>query len=230
MKRTLQVLGIIFFISLVLLAIFLIPRKIIISKIKCESQYGPCSDILSTKLSSWQGKNYQRVQGEIKQYLTKAPSVSTSSLQYNFPDILVVHVLARKPQVALTSEGTGFSFLLDKDGLVVDKVSSSNLPTIITTYDLPSLGKKVDDTTFFVQEILSGVFYMEGVKRGTLEKDSFTIPLPEGLTLIFPIKGDRDVLLGAARLILSRLNNPSDASKIGKVSTIDLRYKNPVLK
>jgi hypothetical protein len=57
--------------------------------------------------------------------------------------------------------------------------------------------------------------------------------LKDGNKAIFPLEGDRDVLVGAFRLIYSQLNQDAQTSKIEGVKTpftIDLRYKNPVIR
>ena len=46
----------------------------------------------------------------------------------------------------------------------------------------------------------------------------------------FSLEGDIDVLAGSLRLIFSRLNDETTGIRMGDVSEIDLRFKNPVIR
>ncbi len=209
--------------------IFVLPRVIIIKKIDCESQYGPCSDAVISKLASWRGKNMGEAEKQIKNYLAKNPLVSSFSVQYNLTDRLKVRIVVRKPQFAIKKDGADSIFLVDKDGYVIDTVNASGLPLLSIPGDIPTVGSVIDSEDLFALRILYGMFSLSGAKTAKVENETLSIGLPNGLTIIFPLSGDADVLLGEANLILSRLNKSSDISKIGGVSTIDLRFKNPIL-
>jgi len=56
-----------------------------------------------------------------------------------------------------------------------------------------------------------------------LENTRIKARINETTEVIFPITGDREVLVGSLQLILSRLKNPVPA-------TVDLRFTNPVVK
>jgi hypothetical protein len=71
------------------------------------------------------------------------------------------------------------------------------------------------------------------VREGIIEDESLVIELSQGPRVIFPLEGEKEVLLGSLRLVLSKLNNDAQDSKIENVSgasIIDLRFKNPVIK
>lgn len=68
-----------------------------------------------------------------------------------------------------------------------------------------------------------------------MENNSLLVELNDYPKIIFPLEGDREVLVGTAIFILSKINKIgiSDgkiADIQSRISTIDLRYKNPVIK
>jgi cell division septal protein FtsQ len=161
---------------------------------------------------------------ELKTVLTSDVLVTDFSFQFKLPNTLQVNLLERKPKFALKKRGSGAFALVDSRGIVVSYQDTSALPVLIMSDTPPNVGEMVSDKTLFALEILSDIFSMYQVKSGDLEDESLVIELKGGLRVIFPLEADRKVLLGSLRLILSRLNEESN------VSTIDLRYKNPVLK
>ena len=55
----------------------------------------------------------------------------------------------------------------------------------------------------------------------------------DGKKVIFPLKGDREVLMGTLLVILNQLNSEGRGTKIEDINNfkvIDLRYNNPVIK
>jgi hypothetical protein len=73
---------------------------------------------------------------------------------------------------------------------------------------------------------------MHDIEVSKIENSYLMTNLKDGYKIIFPLDGDRDFLLGATVLILNELNKDEMSSKIkvGELRTVDLRFKNPVLK
>ncbi len=95
---------------------------------------------------------------------------------------------------------------------------------LITSENFPNVGEKVTEETLFALELLYDMFSFYQVQTGKIDKSSLVIELSRGPKVIFPLEGSHQVLLGSLRLVLSKLNSDS------QVSTIDLRFKNPVIK
>lgn len=220
-----------FFISL----FFVIPKKLKIKRIVCQSQFGPCNvNVLGLINNVENGeKSLNDVKKELQEILANSALVSDYSLHFQFPNIVEVNLLERKPEYAIKAKGTDSYALIDKEGYVIYFQDLTGLPVLITIEPPPNVGKTVSDETFFALEILYGMFSSYQVREGKIEDESLVIELNQGPRVIFPLEGEKEILLGSLRLVLSRLNNDGQDSKIENVSgasIIDLRFKNPVIK
>jgi len=74
---------------------------------------------------------------------------------------------------------------------------------------------------------MNSLYTFYSVDKGATTGDGFFIDNIRSKKVIFPLNGDKDLLLGSMNLIFSRLPSLKEASTI---ETIDLRYKNPVLR
>jgi len=185
--------------------IFFLPRLIRINKISCKSQYGECSLDLTERFAKLQGKSLFDARGAIGEELSGERTISDFMIQFKLPSNLVVNVLEKKPKYALKAGDT--YALVDKEGLVIKIEKETPLPYIELAGVLPNVG------------------------GGRLENQSLVVELPQGLKVIFPLEGEKEVLLGALRVILDRLNESDKDSRIGKeITEVDLRFQNPVLK
>ena len=119
---------------------------------------------------------------------------------------------------------------IDKDGVCLRIETTTNLPLVEIEGNPPNVGDKIDSGQLFALEIIYSLFSYLGVKEGMLVEGRLEAEV-EGYRVIFPLQGDRSVLLGSLELILSRLKSEGKDSKIDytAVSKIDLRFKNPVL-
>jgi cell division septal protein FtsQ len=220
--------AILLFFSLVLgLGFFMaLPRYMRISRISCSSQFGPCSLHVKEAMAKIEKANLSLFEAkkELKTVLSSDVLVTDFSFQFKLPKTLQVNLLERKPKFALKKRGSQAFALVDSQGVVVSYQNNSALPVLIVSDAPPNVGEVVSGKTLFALEILSDIFSLYQVKSGNLEDESLVIELKGGLRVIFPLEADRKVLLGSLRLILGRLNEESN------VSTIDLRYKNPILK
>lgn len=220
-------LGLVFLlITLVLLTILALPRLINISEIDCGSQYGVCNQRFEARLDELKGKNLYEVKMGVKEILKDESSILSYSTHFVFPDKLKVSVLMKKARYALKKAGTDSYFLVDNKGDVLAVEASNNLPFLETSENPPNVGEKISDTSQFALEIIADMYYIYQVQKGKIENDGLSIELSKGLTVIFPLEGDRERLVSALILIISRLKDENGKS----VTTIDLRFKNPVIK
>lgn len=206
------------------------PRLIKIESVECKSQYGECQEDLINKLKVSEGKNLNDARYDISNIFSGERNVSDFSIQFKLPNKLEVNVIIKKPSFGFQSLRTNNVALVTADGQAMAISQTTDLPTIVIEEGPPNVGEKISDQHRFALEIVQKVFYLYQIKKGVVAKDSLTIDYPEGYKIVFPLSGDVDVLVGSARLILSRLNETSKDSRIESVSIIDLRYKNPVLR
>lgn len=227
--KYLKVISAFFLIAVFLSPFLIVPRVLKINKIDCISQYGPCSQTQENNLGQAEGRGLSEAKRKVGEVASKDPKVTSYSIQYKFPDILKVTIILRKPNFALKGSDTKVS-LVDKEGVVLGWTERSELPLVVTNHTTVGLGEKIDNKDIFASRILSGMFFLFGTKLGTIKDSYLEIEVPNGPKVIFPLEGDERVLLGAANLILSRLNKGGEEPRIENVKEIDLRFKNPILK
>lgn len=212
-------------IILIIIFIFLIPttiQKLIkINKIECNSQFGPCDQ-------QFQVGDYKFAKTQAEKQLNQDPQINDYLIQYQIPNKLRIDIILKKPRYAI-SNGTKY-FLIDKEGLVIGESNESNLPTLIKSGINLNINEKIEKKDKFALDIINGLKYLYSINSGTIINDELKTISNEGLTIRFPLDGDKDVLLGSLRLIFSRLNDTTSGIRIEDTKEIDLRFKNPVLR
>ncbi len=212
-----------FFVSL----IFLPERLIKINLVECKNQYGQCTDSIVDELKSAQGENLHLAKKRIEQTLSDQISVRDYSIQFKLPASLEINLIEKKPKFALVNNNGAWTALLDETGEVILLSDSTNLPYVLVEKSAPILGEKIENNLLFALEIMSDMYFSYQTQNGVLEGNSLVIELDRGLEVIFPLEGDRQVLLGSLNLILGQVDGlEQDVAN----KTIDLRFKNPVLK
>jgi cell division septal protein FtsQ len=213
--------------------VFSIPKFIKIGKVSCHSQFGNCNHEISSRLQNVIGGDYYSTKNRIEQILSSIMLVEKYSVQFKLPNILVVDILERKPKYALSSANQEWLALTDKEGVVLGLSDSTNLPTVRVLGYLPNPGDVVDDEILFASKIVYGTSLQHSVLTAEMGESKLRVALTNGRSIIFPLEGDVELLLGSLNIIIGRLNSSQEESKIEKVSEIkiiDLRFKNPVLK
>ncbi len=220
-----------FFISIGLVVglIIFIPRVLKINKISCFSQFGGCDNFLQKEIGVAKGKSLVDAKLSIKKVLSSEILVENYTVQFNLPATLKVYLILRKPEYGLRNSSGNFA-LVDAKGYVVAKVSSSSLPFIQIGDNLPNPGDKLDDRLNFALAVTRDMNYLYQDVNATVTEEALFVKLPSGPTVIFPLDGDREALIGSARFIISRLMTGQENLRIDNVSQIDLRFKNPVLR
>lgn len=220
-----------FLVILIFAPVIFAPRVISINEIECYSQYGPCNQIISEKIKSFEGKKLTDAKNEIRYFLSASSQAADFFVQFKLPDRLEVNIVEAKPLFAVRNLDSKSAILISKEGEVLNVSNDTNLPNVVTTTSLPEVGEKVDDETFFSLNIVYGLYSTYFVRSGKLENDGLVVEFPNDLTVIFPLKGDNEVLVGSLVAILSRLNEEEGEFRIDdrQIKEIDLRFKNPVL-
>ena len=91
-----------------------------------------------------------------------------------------------------------------------------------------TINEEVDSQKLvFAIQVFSELVRIYGARSGELDKNGLYALLKGDFKAIFPLSGDVDVLLGVLEVTLSQLNE--DAPQL-KITSIDYRFKNPVLK
>ena len=218
--------------SIVLIIIFIFSIPIVIEKIKkiekieCESQYGKCDEVIANSLQLT--GNYRDTKKIIEQRLGKDILVNNYLIQYKIPNTIKIDINLKKPKYAIFN-GSKY-FLIDKDGLVIEESSETNLPTLNKDNVNLVIGEKIGEKDKFALSIINGLAYLYSINSGNIINDELKVISSEGIIIRFPLEGDKDVLLGSLRLIFSRLNDETKGIRIEDTKEIDLRFKNALLR
>ncbi|MFC1626015.1 cell division protein FtsQ/DivIB [Patescibacteria group bacterium] len=210
------------FISILFISPMLVQKLITIKEVECKSQYGDCPDgLIGQDLTNFNTQSLFSVKKQLTKSLRNNYLISDFSLQYQFPNKLLVNILLKKPIFSLKNDESDMFMQVGESGVVLSLENSSHLPTVYTKDSGYSVGETVNKSELFALRLIEGVFSMYQVRSGRLNVESLTVELPTSLRVIFPLEGDRNILLGALRLIYSKGEN---------IKEIDLRYKDPVLR
>jgi len=120
--------------------------------------------------------------------------------------------------------------MVDKDGIVLFVSDKSDLPTVYGFF-IPNAGSKVSLRTKLALDIIYSVNYYFRVNSAYIENETLIVELPDQIRVIFPLEGDSNVLVGSLILIINEIKkNGSEFFGFSQIQTIDLRYKNPVIR
>ena len=218
--------------ALVGVAIFYVPAFIPIKSVECVSQFGPCRESTTLKLSGFKNSNFREAKTGISKFLQAETGLAEFSVRLKLPGTLVITVVEKKMHFALKSTGASVYANLAPDGEVLALEEETSLPYIVTPGNPPNLGEKVSEEILFALQIQERLFSLYQARHGEITSDYLKVELPEGYTALLPLKGDVEELLGALSLIIYELKRPKEDSRIEGVviSTIDLRFANPVLR
>lgn len=210
----------------VLLSILAIPFVVHV-KIACSSQYGACPSNVLSDLEKYNGKSFLAANLGTTKSLKSDFLVSEFSTQFKLPGVLAVNVLIKKPIFAVSSSVSGKVGLVDYEGEILSYSNSASLSRVIVDQELPTLGAKVSASTLTALKIIFGLNEMYQTNVGEIRDGGLVVDLPAQIRVLFPLDEDSQVVLGALRLIYSKVTTGDFA---GKYSEIDLRFKNPVLR
>ncbi len=195
-------------------------------KIECLTQYGACPPEISNQVVS-KDQTFLSAKNKIKKVLRASQLVTDFRTQFKLPNVLVVNIVIKKPSFALVGSNPDEAALVDADGRVLTTAKNSSLPTVKDINRTYKPGEDVNSSDLFALKLIEGVYEMYQVKDGFVENDSLVVELPSQIKVLFPLSGDRDLILGSLRLVYSKVVS---AEEKGKYTQIDLRFKNPVLR
>ena len=191
-----------------------------INRIECVSQYGPCNDEITKELEL-KKRIYKRNIGKyIDEKLRGESRISSYGYYFKFPFSEKVSIIEKKAQVALKFSDDDNYYLYTSEGEKVNSSQKTETPVINVA------GSIKDNDLKFATELAYELFKDYDIKEIKLENDKIEFNY-HNYGIIFPVKGDMDVLLGSFELVLSWLNSSSQDLKI---NLVDFRYKNPIVK
>lgn len=211
---------------------FGLTRMIKINEIVCESQYDICNDLINKKLDTLKGIRMYKVKKQLKNSFSEGELVSKYSYQYQIPDKLRVNVIESKSIIALFDESSNIYYLLDRDNKVLEIVQTTQLPYILISNEIFNVGDYVGDGNAMALDIFSDLNYLYQISYAKISDNSLIVKIPDNIEIIFPLEGDKKMLMGAFNLIMNKINqhSPEIFDKIQTVNTIDLRFDNPVIR
>jgi hypothetical protein len=96
------------------------------------------------------------------------------------------------------------------------------------------VGDRVPEDVLMSMSLFYYLNYLYKINYAKLFDDRLEVKILAGPVLVLPIEGkDREYLLGVTRFLISQLEGNYDKFKLDKSYdniTIDLRYKNPVIR
>src|SRR3989344_5545325 len=207
------------------LIVSLLGRKLKITEINCKSLFGVCEDKITEKFSQIEGLSYIQAKKSVNEILESEVAVKSYLVHFSLPSKLEVTVLESKPKYALQTLASDTFSLISEDGKVLTEVDSSNLPKLRSdSNSLLEKGHKLDVQTLFALDLVSSISNSQKLSRASLEADKLIVVLDQGERVIFPIEGDKELLLGSFFLIVNELKSNDFASTMKKSDdyTIDL--------
>lgn len=218
---------------LVFLSFFFLPKKIVVKNIDCQSQYGPCSDFLLSEVKKAEGKNLTEAKSYLGTLLKGESSVKDYSVRYRLPDSLTVHIIQREAEFGISFRGNSGVALVGQDGYVLAFQENPAVPVLTVDEPPPNVGEKVKDSTLFALQLMKDMSELYQAKNAAIKDNSLVVEIKTGQTVIFPLEGDKQILIASLGVILTRLNSENNETKIKTGSgsaVIDLRFKNPVIR
>jgi len=190
-------------------------RKIVIKNISCKSQYSYCGDYLDKKLSKVGEKDYWTTKRELKKLLDSEGIVQKYNILYRPLDGILINVVIRKG-IAAIKTGSMY-YIFDRNGFIISEIFTDKVKY--------NVGDKIDDKLLFYSDLVVGANKMFSVEKASVDENgNLEIKLRNGPLVLFPEEGDGDILLGSLRLIINQLKKDMNTT------TLDLRYKNPIIK
>lgn len=214
----------VYFIPVLLLIVlgFAIPHVVKVGDVSCTNQFGPCSDYINEKAGKVKGESVAQAKLDLAKMFGEEPKVLNFTAKFRFPNKLMVWVVERKAVAALQFGNSSKYTLIDKNGKVLGTQTEVSVPVLLVE------GKLSDSYVIFAANLMDSLFLIYQSKLGHLMGNgSLQVDDISGKTVVFPLEGDKDVLLGSLKAVLSGLTAMADTSRIRQ---IDLRFKNPVIK
>lgn len=223
------------FLTVLLLSIFIFPYFLKVRSVSCITEDGSCSMEILSDLEQVKGDSYFQAKKKAISFLSKNPLVTSYKIYFSFPDIFLVKLGLVKVDCILKNSKTGYFYLIDGLGKVLAEKGSIDRRSFVETklYDL-KVGQKVEDKVLMAISVFSYLDYLYKIDYSRLFEDRLEVKLNNGPVLILPVEGkDEKFVVGSVRFLVSQLEDNYEKFRVDKSYdniTIDLRYKNPILK
>ncbi len=217
--------------TVILVIIAFIPRIVPIYEVRCSGQFGQCNPELNSSIEAISLTNYQQTRSRVVDALEASSDVSEYSVKFIFPSKFEIVVVHDKQSFAIWNKDLNLYALVNNSGDVLSLVDETNLPSMSTSQKLPAVGEFVGQETLFALDVVGRLNTY--IKYAELRDNDLQVRTNDEFKVIFPLVGDKEILLGSFILIMSRLQEGGEELRIeniGEVSEIDLRFKNPVLR
>lgn len=218
-------------VSLILLALLILPFVITIKTVHCNSQFGKCSPSVEKLTEDLVGITYKELDHKINSIEEFKTDVKEFSYYFIPPSTLNINVVEKKGEVSYKNVNESEYLIVSRDLTVIKKTKDTQLPVVYIENN-----ELIGSEDFgFVTELMISLSRYYSVREAIWSKNSFSIIYNGTTEIIFPTTGDIDVELGSMEVMLFQLNQALQNSKIDGVdaediSTIDLRYNNPIIK
>lgn len=212
----------IFLIILFILSIPAVVKRLIkIDKIECKSQFGLCAN-------SYQLGDYNFVKTQIENDLNNDVQVDSYLIQYKIPSTIKIDLVSKRTKFVIKNLSNQY-YYVDKDGLVLDILDTSELSFLINNSNY-SIGQKISERDNFALNLIEKLSIINTIYSSEIVNQFLETKIENGILVKFPLEGDMDVLIGSLRLIFSRLNENENGIRMEDVREIDLRFKNPIIR
>lgn len=199
-----------------------------INNFDCKTQYGPCLENDNKAYQAFLGKNLFLVNTKEVQNLGLQNFMNRKvSVQRVFPNTLAIVLDKRKPLVALKAINSNLLLLADREGVILEFVENSSLPTVVIQQQITglSVGQKLDERLITAIQGFYMTYKAQGVQGAVLSDKTLRFELSDGIIVFYSLDRDPEVSVGALQLILSRSRIEGKLPKI-----IDLQYSKPVVR
>lgn len=210
--------------SFLLLPILLFPYFYKINKIDCISQYGECSVEVLSSLEGFKNKPVKEAVLSLEKHLSENKRIREYKLIYRPLADITIELIEEKATVAVKEANRQEFLLVSQDRKVINTADHTTLPKVFISkeeikFDSPEAG--------FASSLLIELAKYYDISEAILDESSIVAVYKDELKLTFPVTGDVDMLLGSLELLLFQLKRELPDTKI---SSIDLRYKNVIVK
>lgn len=220
-------------IILLMFPFFVAGRIVKINKITCRSQHVSCSVKIEKEVKKAERLGLFSAKKHITDELENEFLVKDFSFHYQLPDELIVSVVERNAKFAVQNPSVPWVALIDSDGYSLSLEEETALPLLTINENLPNPGERVGRKVLFALDIFTTLEKIYSVNSAKVKDGRLVIELERGINVLFPLEGDRQVLLGSFIFIYSKIkDNEEITTRLGspEVDTIDLRFKNPVIR
>lgn len=205
-------------------SLLIFPYVYPVDSIACVSQFGECKPHIKHNLEAIEGYPLKKAELAIADYLSSDYTISEFATTYKPLARLEVNMVQEKAEIAVRENSSDKFFLVSLKGEKISESSESALPKVFIARDEINFDSP---QALFAVKLLRELYIYYDINEIVLDESSLKTVYRSDLEVTFPVDGDIDVLLGSMELLLFQLKRSLPDTKI---TSIDLRYKNPVVK